>query len=109
MTIKAAKATASPATFNTVAILNRLNTLRKLRMIVFIYIYFLFCFMLMEQMFHADGTSVSCWWNKSFMLEEQVFHPDETKVSRRWNKMELFSFYSFLMLFTGFSLAARQF
>ena len=36
ITIKAAKATARPATFNAVAILNRLNTLRKFRIIVFI-------------------------------------------------------------------------
>jgi hypothetical protein len=36
ITIKAAKATANPATFKKVATLKRINTLMKLRMIVFI-------------------------------------------------------------------------
>jgi len=40
-----------------------------------------FCFLLVELLFSAGGTSVFCWWNFYFHLVELLFSLGETPVS----------------------------
>ena len=42
--------------------------------------------MLLELLFHAGGTFISCWWNFYFMLVELLFHAGGTFIFSYWNK-----------------------
>ena len=34
--------------------------------------------MLVELLFRASGTFISCWWNKNFLLRNHLFHAEKT-------------------------------